>query len=222
MHDDTAILERAALFRAMSEAERAHALAFFQAKEACYKKGAVLLCVGAPVRAFGLVLDGTVQVSMHDLSGNRIIMANVSPGGTFGESHCYLGTQESPIQITASSDCRILWLKTDNLRQAAGADSALARRFTAMLAQRTLEMNDRIQILSKRTLRSKLVTFFSLLAKRYQDTAFAIPFDRSGMADYLGTERSALSRELARMRDEGLLRYEKNCFEILRAHWLEK
>ena len=87
-----------------------------------------------------------------------------------------------------------------------------------MLANRTLEMNDRIQILSKRTLRSKLVTFFSLLIKRYDDDSFAIPFDRSAMADYLGTDRSALSRELSHMQAEGLLRFRHNRFEILNAH----
>jgi CRP-like cAMP-binding protein len=84
-----------------------------------------------------------------------------------------------------------------------------------MLAGRTLAMNDRIQILSRPTLRGRLVTFFSQYVRR-AGKCFAIPFDRADMAAYLGTDRSALSRELSRMQREGLLRFRKNRFEILR------
>ena len=215
---DSIVLGKSILFQGLSHSELEHAFAFFHAEEALYKKGDYLLRLGERVNRFGLVLRGTVQVSMDDLNGNRIIMANVSPGGTFGESHCYLQTQESPINIVAGSDCHILWLATSGLQQPNHEDAIFLQRFIAMLANRTLEMNDRIQILSKRTLRSKLVTFFSLLIKRYDDDSFAIPFDRSAMADYLGTDRSALSRELSHMQAEGLLRFRHNRFEILNAH----
>ena len=90
-----------------------------------------------------------------------------------------------------------------------------------MLAGRTLTMNDRIQILSRPTLRGRLVAFFSQYVRRV-GRSFAIPFDRADMAAYLGTDRSALSRELGRMQKEGLLRFRKNRFEILRAMDVEE
>ena len=88
------------------------------------------------------------------------------------------------------------------------ACAAYTQRFVTMLAGRTLAMNDRIQILSRPTLRGRYV--------RRAGKCFAIPFDRADMAAYLGTDRSALSRELGRMQREGLLRFRKNRFEILR------
>jgi CRP-like cAMP-binding protein len=95
-------------------------------------------------------------------------------------------------------------------------DAALAGRFTAMLAARTLTMNDRIQILSNITIRGKLVTLFSQLAARAGAQEFAVPFDRGDMAAYLGVNRSALSRELSKMRDEGIIDFHKNEFKITR------
>ena len=89
----------------------------------------------------------------------------------------------------------------------------LRRRFTAMLAQRTLAMNDRIQILSRHGLRARLITFFSQYARRW-GRQFTVPFDRASLAAYLGVDRSALSRELSRMQADGLLRLHKNQFTL--------
>ena len=84
-----------------------------------------------------------------------------------------------------------------------------------MLARRTLRMNDRIQILSRGSIREKLNAFFTECARDAGSPSFDIPFDRAGMAAYLGVDRSALSRELSRMRQEGLITYQKNHFVLL-------
>ena len=84
-----------------------------------------------------------------------------------------------------------------------------------MLAERTLSMNNRIQVLSKKSLREKLMTFFTQRVQESGSFAFEISMDRSAMADYLGVDRSALSRELSRLRDEGALKFRKNHFEIV-------
>ena len=90
---------------------------------------------------------------------------------------------------------------------------ALSRRFTAMLARRTLSMNDRIQILSKSTLRGKILAFLSQYAQKY-GPSFTIPFDRQSLATYLGANRTALSRALSSMRRDGILDYHKNHFTV--------
>jgi len=204
------------LFQGLSEEELTRAMAFFSAVYKSYRRGDSLNRYLSPLPAFGLVLEGTVQVYMDDIDGHPLILANVSPGDTFGESLSYLEL-DAPISIRAETDARILWLSSEKLKGRTAADDLehlLIRRFIAMLARRTLSMNDRIQILSKRTLRAKLVTFFSQYMQKY-GSAFTLPFDRNSMAIYLGTERSALSRELARMKQDGLIRYERNQFTIL-------
>jgi CRP/FNR family transcriptional regulator, dissimilatory nitrate respiration regulator len=211
------VLERTVLFAGLTGPALEDALLFFGASAARYPQGAVLQRVGEAVGRFGLVLSGTVRVCMDDLSGRQMILAGVAAGGTFGESLCYLGTAQSPVSILAPEEVSLLWLRTDAVRAGAAGSRQqdYADRFIAMLARRTLQMNDRIQVLSKLTLREKLLTFFTECARSSGGT-FSIPFDRSSMAAYLGTERSALSRELGRMRREGLIDFYKNSFRLLR------
>ena len=84
----------------------------------------------------------------------------------------------------------------------------------ALLAQRTLTMNDRIQILTQPSIRAKLNLYFTQCANRFNSRTFTIAFNRNQLADYLAVNRSALSRELSRMKEEGLIDYHLNSFSI--------
>lgn len=215
--DDWKQIRSCALFAGLSQPEAEAALDFFDARAAQYRKGEALLRVGDPVRAFGLVLDGAVQVFADDIHGRHMIMASVSPGGVFGEALCFLRVQAAPIYILAMRPARVLWLRTEPLARPV-EDAAAARlrdNYLRMLSGKLLEMNDRVQVLSKQRLRDKLVTFFTQCARRAGSRCFDIPFDRENLAAYLGVNRSALSRELARMRAEGLIEFSKNHFRVL-------
>ena len=205
------------LFRGMGEEELSRALTLMEAHRGTYARGEYLCRMGERISAFGMVLAGTVQVYSDDPDGRGMMMANVSEGGSFGESLAFLSVPHSPVHILTATGCEVLWLHTGVLR-APSADPflfTLRDRFTAMLAARTLDMNDRIQILSKLTLRDKLTTFFAEWEKRTGKSTFAVPFDRAALADYLGTNRTALSRELSRMQEDGLIEFYKNSFKIL-------
>ena len=216
MYED--IICGCSLFAGLDDRDLQYALRFFDAASRRYSRGQLLNRPGAPLPRFGLVLDGNVQVYMYDIDGNPMIMAGVHPGDTFGESLCYLQC-ETAVCITAVTDCSVLWMDTACLKRPDSSLSplqqALSRRFTTMLAQRTLDMNNRIQILSKLSLRDKLLTYFTQCTLRYKSHCFQIPLSRSDMAIYLGADRSALSRELSRMQREGLIRYHRNQFEII-------
>ena len=207
------------LFRGLEGEQLREALDFFGAREVAYKKGEQLIRIGDAMPSFGLVLEGAVSVCSTDINGNRMIMASVGRGETFGESLSFLQVRESPIYAQADSDCRILWLSTSRLHamqeQQEPEGCAFTGRFIAMLAERTLSMNNRIQVLSKKSLREKLMTFLTQREQESGSFAFEISMDRSAMADYLGVDRSALSRELSRLRDEGALKFRKNHFEIV-------
>ncbi len=151
---------------------------------------------------------------MEDFDGNSIIMAIVTPAHTFGESLCFLGGS-SPVHIYAMGDTEVLWFSTDRIKNCENdtRDRLISNRFTSMLAAKTLEMNDRIQILSKIKLRDRLITYFSQNVAKY-GSSFTLPLSREDMAAYLGTNRSALSRELGKMRDEGIIEFEKSKFTI--------
>ena len=214
-------MRKCPLFSGLSGKKLETALDFFDACIRIYKKGQMLHIAGDRLAFFGLVLSGTVQVYEDDIDGNQMIMNNVTAGHTFGESLCYLRC-ESRIYIKALTDCRILAMAPVHVnrydRKMSDTEAAFSERFTAMLAERTLAMNRRIQILSKLTLREKLITFFTEYSQKADGEGgyFTVPFQRDDMAVYLGTNRSALSRELSKMKKEGVIDFERNRFRILR------
>lgn len=208
------------LFREMTAQELSDALTLLQAEYRSYPKGAFLHHAGEPLKKFGFVLSGAVQAMTDDPDGNRMIMANVIPGGTFGESLCYLKIPDSPTYIRASEVTEILWLSLSVLYGEPAPREAIAgnlrRRFTAMLAERALTMNRRIQVLSGMTIRDKLVTFFTHAANRAGSRSFTITMTREDLAAYIGANRSAMSRELSKMREEGLIEFRGNRFRIIK------
>lgn len=215
----TVSLSACPLFAGLPDDDRTRAARLLRATEKAYARGESLHRAGEPFSRFGLVLSGRVEVCRLDLSGEEALMASVGPGGTFGESLAYLGTENAPVCMTAPDGARVLWLDPAPLtRTRANGDPLallLADRLTAMMARRALELNERIQILSKLSLREKLKTYFETCARQAGQKTFSVPFDRAGLAAYLGANRAALSRELSRMRQDGLLDYYRDSFRIL-------
>lgn len=208
------VLRKSKLFKGLSDDALISALRFFRAEEASYKKGEFLHHFGEPMERFGIALSGTIHVCTDDLDGTQMIMADISSGDIFAESLCFLRVSESPVYIYAAEDVQMLWLRDDSVRNGVGGE--FANRFISVIAEKALSMNSRIQILSKKTLRLKLITFFTEFSRRVGSSTFIIPFDRNDMATYLGADRSALSRELSKMKEEGLIDYYKNTFKLLK------
>lgn len=212
------LLKSHVLFHDLKSGSLEQALSCFGAEGRRYRKGDFLHCPGKVMSRFGFVLRGIVQVCSDDIEGNRVIMNNVTPGGTFGESLCFLGMDETPVTVLASEDSLVLWLSPScvSCGDASALQAELQSRFTAMLAARTLEMNRRIQILSCLTLREKLKAFFCEELRRSGGNTFTVAMNRGDMAAYIGVNRSALSRELSAMKREGLIDFHKNTFTLLR------
>ena len=207
------------LFFGLTETDFSRALSLFDSKTSYYKKGDSLRAMGMPFSTFGLVLAGTVQVFSLDMDGTLQMMANVGAGESFGESLAYLATKESPVTVVAATDTAVLWLDITAVRTKAAEGDAfalsLAERFASVLALRALFQNDRIQILSKPKIRDRVVTLLSQCERRYGSRTFIIPFDRNSLAVYLGVNRTALSRELAKMKQEGVIDFFRSSFRLL-------
>ncbi len=214
---DYGVLALNPLFSGMSNVEIKESLSVFSASCQFYEKNSIIAS-SCCLKRFGLILSGTVQVAFTDIDGNSVLMASVGRGDTFGESMCWLQMEEIPVTITAFEDVSLVWLSPDSLR--GDVHSVLVKnlrnRFISMLATKTLSMNDRVQVLSKPTIRQKLVTYFSQCRNHFGSNVFTIPFDRETLAMYLAVNRSALSRELSLMQAEGIIEFYKNSFKILK------
>lgn len=214
MHDK--IIKASPLFTGLSEKDYIYALDFFSAKEVRAKKGEILNTITKELGYFGLVLQGNIQVYMDDIDGNQIIMANNGPGNSFGESLCFL-KKDAMVYIVAMTDAVYLRMNTERMRGIAKneLDLELKNRFISNIAERNLQMNTRIQILSKISIRDKLMAYFAQYADIKRGEEIVLPFNRNNMAVYLGVNRSALSRELGIMQNDGLIAFHKNKFRLL-------
>ncbi|MBR2414606.1 MAG: Crp/Fnr family transcriptional regulator [Clostridia bacterium] len=210
-------LKTTKLFQNMTAEEIQQALAFFSAQEAHYNKNEIIKKTDTQLSAFGLVLNGSITVYMDDFDGNCLVMSSAQQGDTFGESLCFLQRNE-PVYIIATQNTDILWLHCERLQDDCNCSisCALRNRFIALLANRALDMNNRIQVLSKFTIRDKLITYFSQCANRTKGDTFTLSLDRASLASYIGTERSALSRELHKMQKENIIEISKNKITLIR------
>ena len=231
---DFLFLSQTALFRGCSPRETADMLQCLRAERRVYEKDRVICHAGDTVEALGLVLSGGVNIESVDVWGSRSILGHVGPGQVFAETYACLPGEPLMVDAVAAQRTEVLFLNTARLLRtcpsACAHHAALIRNLLAVTSQKNLALSRRIFHTSPKTIRGRLLSYLSAQALRENSRSFAIPFDRrqkhsrafavpssrQQLADYLGVDRSALSAELGRMRAEGLIRFRKNEFELLR------
>ncbi len=136
----------------------------------------------------------------------------------FGETYACLGSQLE-VDAVAGRDCVILFVDIKKIlnscTSACTHHSRLIMNFTKIQAHRNRELTAKLEHLSQRTTREKLLSYLSEQSRRAGSTSFEIPFNRQQLADYLAVDRSAMSAELGRMRDDGLIKFDRNRFRLL-------
>ena len=205
------------MFQGIAPGEFDTMLSCLAARTARYKKDEIILLSGAAVDSVGLILSGSVRIVREDADGNSTIIAELTISEIFGEVFACAGITQSPVTVAAAEDAEILFLNYRKIittcPSACVYHARLIENMLSLLARKNLMLNQKIEILSKRTTREKLLYFFD--SQRGAENRFSIPFNREELARYLSVDRSAMSKELCKMRDEGLLRFKRNHFELL-------
>ena len=210
------VLKRCALFEGREERELSEMLACLGAVQSRWGKGQTILAEGDPAERFGIVLEGSLQVLREDYYGNRSLLAVVHPGELFAEAFACAGVEQIPVSVVAAEECCVLMMERHRVLalcgNACGFHNQLVSNLLRVVSGKNLMLNRKIEIMSHKTTREKLMTYLLWQAKEKDSREFAIPFDRQGLADYLGVERSAMSAELSKLGKEGVMEYRKNWF----------
>lgn len=189
------------------------------AKTVSYKRNEIILMVDDSIESIGLVLEGCVLVSSEDFMGVRAIMAIIEKYDIFAEAFVCANLSKSPVTITAVDNCKIMWLKLPRIIQtcnkACQFHSKLIENMMSLLASKNMQMHQKLDILSKRNLREKILTYLHINASKTKSRTFEIPLSRNELADYLNADRAALSRELSKMKQEGIIDFNLSSFRIL-------
>ena len=213
------ILKRTQMFAGVIDDEISSMLNCLGARLKNYKKGEYVLRQGEHLSDIIVLVEGNLHIQKDDYWGNRSILGQISVGELFGEA--YIAPESSALlnDVVAVEDSTIILFDVKRIITTCPS----ACRFHAMVVQNMFfaisEKNRRLVQklghMSKRSTREKLISYLSEEAKKQNTASFTIPFNRQQLADFLSVDRSAMSNELCKMRDDGLLEFDKNQFKLL-------
>lgn len=213
------VIQKSSLFSGVAAPEIVSMLKCLSAVETEYEKNAFVLRFGESVSSIGLVLSGSVHVVKEDFWGNRNIVMKAVAGQLFAETYACVQDEALGVSVVAAEPTTVLFLDVRRIMTTCSSacefHSRLIRNLLTVVAQKNLMLNNKLAHMAQRTTREKLLSYLSEESLRLGSSSFEIPFNRQQLADYLSVDRSAMSNELCKLRDEGILRFEKNSFELL-------
>lgn len=213
------ILKNNVLFKNFESVDLEGILDCLSGRVFSYKKNDIIILCGDTVNFVGIVLSGSIKIIKEDMEGNINIIVKLGVNEIFAEAFACAGIQESPVTVQATEDCEILFIDCKRIikscQKACVFHATLIENMLRLVASKNIMLNQKIEIMSKRTTREKLLMFFDIQRRISHSKKFVIPYNRETLAHYLCVDRSAMSRELCKLRDEGIIKFKKNEFEIV-------
>ena len=218
MKDFLPVIRASRLFSGVSERELEAMLACLRPETKDYPKDAFVLRAGDTAEAVGLVLSGTILMLQEDVWGNRNILSKAGPGQIFAAAYACAPGSVLNVSVLAETPVTVLFLNVGRVLTlcpaACAHHSRIIRNLLGELAGKNLRLGEKLTHMGQRTTRAKIMSYLSAEAHRLGTYELDIPFSRQQLADYLGVERSGLSLELGKMKQDGLLEFHKNHFEL--------
>ena len=184
-----------------------------------FKKGDIVAFEGDNLKHIGIIISGAVDMVKEDLWGNKTMLVRMRKDELFGETFACGSDNMSVVTFLVSEDAKVLFLPFDRVMHSCTMACQFHHRLiwnmVKIIADKNRDLMRKVDVVSKRTIREKLLAYLSIQAQVQSSRYFEIPLGRIELAEYLCVDRSALTRELAKMKEDGLIDYDKNCFRIL-------
>ena len=197
------------LFQGISEESQQAMCTCFDMREQSFRAGEVVYDFSAGRNMVGILAQGTAVIERIDHQGSRTILEQLDKGGVFGEMLMFENVAGDSITVVAETPCRVWFMAADQVtkrcEKACAHHTQVVENMFQLVAEKATALYERVEVLSRRSIRDKLLCYFSLLAAKSRSGEFSLPFSLSALADYISTDRSAMMRELKKMRDEALV-----------------
>ena len=184
-----------------------------------YTKGQIVILEEEQILHVGIVLTGAVDMIKEDVWGNKTILSRMGKNELFGETFACGDDNRSVVTFVAAEETAVLFIPFHKMMHtctnACVFHQRLVENMVRIIANKNRDLMRKVEIISKKTLREKILTYLSVQAQAQNSRYFQIPLGRAELAAYLCADRSALTRELTNMKVEGLIDYDKNMFRIL-------
>ena len=218
MKEYVSILKHTRLFSGVGEEEIGAMLGCLQARVGTYQKGEYVCRQGEYLSHLMVLVEGNLHIQRDDYWGNRSIVSRVGIGELFGEAYASPDSGNLINDVVAVEKSTVLFLDVKRVltvcSSACRLHSLVVQNLFFAISEKNRRLMGKLDHMSKRTTREKLLSYLSEEASRNSSAVFTIPFNRQQLADFLSVDRSAMSNELCKMRDEGLLVFEKNKFTL--------
>ena len=167
---------------------------------------------------FCILVDGNADLVRYDLNGNRTIVEHLSKNDIFGEVF-YPVTINNELLVEARGKCKVLIYTYNDIhtkcRNNCKFHQKLSEYLPELILSKVTDLNMRVELLTKRSTRDKLLGYFSLLSTRTLSKTFSLPFSLTDLADYLSVDRSAMMREMKLLKDDNLIDKNGNKITLL-------
>lgn len=197
------------LFAGISTESKAAMRTCFGAREQRFRSGEVVYDFAAHRNVIGILSEGSAVMERIDRQGGRTILEHLENGGVFGEMLMFQNVAGDSITVVAEQPCRVWFIDavhvTHQCENACAHHTRLVENMLHLMAGKASALSERVEVLSRRSIREKLLCYFSLLSARAGEQGFSLPFSLSALADYISADRSAMMRELKKMREERLV-----------------
>lgn len=216
---NTAVLIHCPLFQGIPPDRIETILKRLSAKTQHFEKNEYIFQAEDPAGSIGIVLTGEAHVLREDYWGNRSILTLITAGDMFGEAFACAGAAHLPVGVIAAGNTHILFIKYQKIitdcAPSCPYHNQLIQNMLQIIAQKNIMLTQKMEHIAKKSIREKLLSYLSFTAVQSGSDHVRIPFNRQELANYLNVDRSALSRELSRMQEEGLLQYKGCDFRLL-------
>ena len=206
-------LEKSPLFQDISYEEYRSLLTCFQAVQKSFRSDDLIYDFSSPKNdAVGIVERGCAALIRIDEEGVATVMEELGPGGVFGRTLAFAGSSGDSLQVVCRTPCDVLFIDYPHIlkrcENACNHHSVLVQNMLRLMSDKAQALSQRVDVLSRRSIREKLLCYFRQLSEKAGSNTVVLPFSLSTLADYIATDRSAMMRELKRLREEGVIRSE--------------
>lgn len=209
-------MAKTSIFNELSYQDQEKLLNDFKARTATFNKGTTIITNLRSSRDFNIVKSGMVNIIRFNYNGTRTILEELETDDIFGYFSSAISEE---LYVIADTDAEIISFNYDQIFQRYSKNIDIHYKFNEnvvkILANKLQTTNDRIQILTEKTIRNKLLNYFNSLYKKNLSKTFMIPFSLTNLADYLSIDRSAMMREIKNLKDEGLINQKGKKIQLL-------
>ncbi len=192
-------MDELSIFKNMSHEEIDNVLKSIGARRISFRKDHIIISSLVDDDLIGVIINGKASIIAYDYQGNRDIIDSLEYGAVFGKPFSYINND---VSIIASTDCEVLFMDYQLLSSNSSKYNKINYNINCLLTNKIYSLYEKLEILSKRTIREKLITYFEIISKKRGKRSFNLPITYIELADYLSVDRSAMMRELKKLKDE--------------------